>query len=1389
MSRFGLRSSSESGFKVNDEKQQPQQRHYHQLQQQFGRRNLCKSLASPIKCVSGQQLVAADDVEDEVLENRRAKDSTLLNQDQEFQHGENNCDDETSGVIADHRHKSTLICSVPLERISNVIERLHLLKTNLTNYPIQAQIQHQHHYDHQQQHEQSHSHDKLKDCKECRDCRTKSTSKQKLANVEGDDKIELDPDPDPNKNPNVGDETNSINIKMPSVSSIGALQHNNPTQSTKILCLYCDKKFSSHKMQLKHVEKFHCQQPDRRCSGRNIVASTSVVNSGSQSTYNNNSAINGITATATTTSMTVTSAIAVATSSMTNSLSSPIYTNRKREATDQVKDIATVGRNVEMKDALRCAQNFPGCFYCCKGKNPVQVSGKPSIDLNGLFLHLIDAHADKYFACKLCSIRFQNRNKLNKHFEQQHQQQPMNNNCHLQQEREHPTHPPSSVSKAYPDDKHNCTKRRSNKQQKDALINTVIETNKQQTHSHQRISTQHSSDNGGDDNLNLMIKSISNGDTNRSSNGVNNDECADSAFCDDQPLLSRLGLTPNRLPNNRKVGVHLRRDNTSSTSENLLISDQQATVKSEASEGGDGNRFPVPSINNGNSLHHPSTKSRGKSGSKVSTNNNHAVASSSRSSSGGVNGSGITGVSLSQFSNEASVTASAESNSDNVFRMPTSTRNDILSSVFDDNFYKEVVANVRYNLQFHLDGKIRSGNEPVESMATTSSSLSSASSSSILNYSNSSSEDSTRSTVILSSQPPQIRSTLVKSPLVVTTMDYEIHAATSLTTVAAFPTLLTAEQYGGDATSSKIRRRPHTKNSWKWKWDKVKKFKIINEGGKMIKKVKHSSFGLRDLSKLDMWTQLTMRQRHELYQQKKMLNTANTTTTTSSNDRNVSDHHLALNDNSSNQLSSSGAHSSLSDCLSDSISTKATDNSGREERQRLNDQLNLILDMRVLPHIILEQNEQTTIKAERVENIEEITAGTEAESDELDGAFCGKEQRTDCTSSSLLSNSSLQPQLASDSILSVLNLLPIRNSNRNPEPLVLSGEWARPRCYLCMCCGAKFDKLKTLEEHKMFRHSHIFSTHYEIVGRERLVGNLLKHLFIPKKALNRYSNSAESPSNSKANCRSEANGAVRRLFWHKDESVKGETSTTISNSSNGNNNNEESYDSLQSIHNSSTTNSPCTKQSSSTEDSETTSTAPAVNNSVNCSSASDANQCRNGNLFSKMRRSATTSSPSTMDNRRQVFSCSKCERKCNGIPDLYRHMLDCSGDYIWAMVKKRKYRYYCGSKKRRQCNKHYHLYEMGRKIPSRTQSKSANTASSMKGGDSSTTNGTQRSSQDDVDGGGTEGAVTTEDNSSSSHSHTFNKMPMSTKTSPRPSRASDGELVKLLFKDFWMIKL
>ena len=996
MSRFGLRSCAD-GFKLLDEKNI--RRKVSNLSSTSFKQTTQQKDSKFRSIVNSNDENLIDDfkVEPEDLEKesdmcvrfeKMKNPECAEDEDYDVDNDNDNYDEDDD----DYKHQSSsckesLVCSLPLDRINQIIQKLNLDKS-------------------------------------------KNYSKKETDEILVEEILDND-----------DDEDDDANISKQSSSNI------------KNLCLYCDRKFSSHKMQLKHVDKFHCLQQDRRCSGRNAQ-----INQQQQSQV----------------------------------------ASRKRKSTIET-------------------QNFPGCNFCQKSKAQSQPVILPASELSSLFIHLTDCHTDKYFGCKACIIRFQNLPKLSKHMEIIHKSLPFAFDENSSKSKDNDTDSPVSTDKSSIGERSRLSIKRQQRSQK-SLSNCIA------------------------------INS-----TNQCNTAI---EPNTSIIGAEEPILSRLGLTQNRLPNNRK-GVRLRREKL--LPEMLLKSEHNHTSSSNFVFG--------------------QTTSISASLSSTSTCSPKLRGKSIKSASG----------------------FSADTNSDVVFRVPT--RNDILSCVFDDNFYKEIISNVRNNLLFHLDGKIM-GNS-LQQLETN---------------------------VARHADQPQIRSTLVKSPIVVTTMDSEIHAATSLATITAFPTLLTAEQFGGDASTSKI-RRPHTKNSWKWKWDSVKKFKLINEGGKIVKKMKHPMLGLRDLSKLDMWTQLTMRQKHELQQQQKtkILNTR---------------------------------------WYRGTMVSEVCSDSSREEKQRLNDQLNYILDMRLLPHIILEQNEQAIIKLEN----DEFGIGPS----QIPGE--------DCT------DNFMAQTFADESFLSMLNLLPNNDSENTQTKLVLSGEWARPRCYLCICCGSKFEKLKSLEEHKMFRHSQILSTHYEVVGRELLNGNLLRHLFIPKKALSRYGNDSDDNL--------VYSGAARRLFWHKNETLIREAGT-----------NEESSDSLQSVLNSCVTNSSSLKNiSSSTEDccdidtkiSAITALQLVGNTAVvspthslhSCSSSSSDRVKRqlkirtSSGVLPIINVNINTNNVDNNNSSNLGTGCSKCGRKCNGILDLYRHMLDCSGDYIWSLAKKRKYRYYCGSKKRRPCNKH-----------------------------------------------------------------------------------------------------
>ncbi|GAB0094978.1 hypothetical protein DMENIID0001_103040 [Sergentomyia squamirostris] len=433
---------------------------------------------------------------------------------------------------------------------------------------------------------------------------------------------------------------------------------------------------------------------------------------------------------------------------------------------------------------------------------------------------------------------------------------------------------------------------------------------------------------------------------------------------------------------------------------------------------------------------------------------------------------------------------------------------EVLSGTFDEDFYENVSVNVRKNLNCFLDGKI--GVDPETPSIHTK----------------------------FTEAVPAVPSTVVRSSYMT---DNEIHEATSLATITAFPTLLTAEQYGTNNTSPNKSKRTITKNSWKWKWDFVKKYKYVNEGGKIVKKIKQQTSGVRDLSKLDMWTQLTMRTKHEVVQ------------------RNC------------NSEQGQGQPVVSSDVA-------------REEKRKLIEQLNTILDSRLLPQIVLEQNDQRLIKVEPVDSVE----------DSVDVS----------TSAATPPEATLVP-FEEDKFAATLNLQ--RSSgerHKEAREVILSGEWARPRCYVCFGCGAKFETIKSLEEHKNTRHPHVYSTHYEIVGRELIEGDLYKHFFIPAKALRRRTPFARQVS-------SDDSGTV-------EDSMDSTTSGTIS---------------------------------------------------TKCDSFD-------------------TDSNSRMSNKSaEVTVCTKCKKECTGMMELYRHMLDCVGDYAWLMAKRRlRYRYYGNRSRRRRAN-------------------------------------------------------------------------------------------------------
>ncbi|CAG9854086.1 unnamed protein product [Phyllotreta striolata] len=69
------------------------------------------------------------------------------------------------------------------------------------------------------------------------------------------------------------------------------------------------------------------------------------------------------------------------------------------------------------------------------------------------------------------------------------------------------------------------------------------------------------------------------------------------------------------------------------------------------------------------------------------------------------------------------------------------------------------------------------------------------------------------------------------------------------------------------------------------------------------------------------------------------------------------------------------------------------------------------------------------------------------------------------------------------------------NTTRGKNELAeLSGEWARCRMYICAACGAKLPNMKYLLDHKTIYHQNVWVQHYEFVGNQ---SELYRHLSIP----------------------------------------------------------------------------------------------------------------------------------------------------------------------------------------------------------------------------------------------------------------------------------------------------
>jgi hypothetical protein len=615
--------------------------------------------------------------------------------------------------------------------------------------------------------------------------------------------------------------------------------------------------------------------------------------------------------------------------------------------------------------------HFAACFYC-NNKKIIK-----SDDLESLFQHLLSAHKDIYFGCK-CRTRLLDKVSLTNH----------RKNCKIGGGKNSKS---SSTTEAATE-KRKSAKKSQSKSGVDAKCDNNSESESISTTASSAAAagastTKHNS-------VKTLLPTNAINKKSDRSNVKNSNSCK---------LANHLNDKRNK---NKVISSSSSSSTSSKASDEYTIPLTRQKLKEPTPVQ---QQQPPP----------PPPQSSSSNSSKKSLKNGKSSAASSSSVSEKSSSSNASPTKVQRTKTTKVINQNSQNNSESI---ETTQKNEVINAEFDEDFYKNISSNIRVNLNSHIDGKV--DRLQLSKPAFDRISASDAAPTAIAAISTTSVSACTSSSSIDRKPPPPTQ----PNDLSKTSHEKEIHESTNFELSTPFPALLTVEQYGfGDANPNKNKRQI-TKNSWKWRWDLIKKYKYVNEGGKIVKKVKQITTGLKDLSQLDMWTQLSMRERYE-------------------------------------NLNSTSSTAAFDEGLNDSLSTRMIKTQNIE-------QLNHILDRRLKPEINIEQLQQTLVKEELVEY--------ECEDEPEES---GADELTEADSKAL---STLKLAKTSTSKLS------------NPA---LSGEWARPRCFVCVDCGQEFDLMKSLNDHKNSEHPYVVSAHYEVVGRENLEQKLYRNLFLPKKAL------------------------------------------------------------------------------------------------------------------------------------------------------------------------------------------------------------------------------------------------------------------------------------------------
>lgn len=363
--------------------------------------------------------------------------------------------------------------------------------------------------------------------------------------------------------------------------------------------------------------------------------------------------------------------------------------------------------------------------------------------------------------------------------------------------------------------------------------------------------------------------------------------------------------------------------------------------------------------------------------------------------------------------------------------------------VFDKAFFNRIKCNIEENLLHHIDGKL---------------------------FKNKESENRISNFEKISNQPQESQNSSSEN------YGCEI----SLNAVTPVASLSLNSQYGEDFESQIEYGSKPSKKKTQTKTDEVFHYKYFTRRKFQASILQHKEN--RDLSKLDMWTQLIIKKR-----QQKMLDDQKSAKEIQEYTAGDEYKSRIKREELNRILDRRGPFEDLKEEASkkvalDKLNSDSEDGVSHESFSEVREVLNEILN-RVFT--------ETACLENAVEEVVERAVNVRIDVREIPSYL-------NLRQSSSFSNDEID---RSDKITLICSSqetenfeLPTNQVRGKNEIIELSGEWARCRMYICAACGAKLPNMKYLMEHKSLYHQNVWVQHYEFVGNQ---SELYRHLSIP----------------------------------------------------------------------------------------------------------------------------------------------------------------------------------------------------------------------------------------------------------------------------------------------------